>query len=367
MVASQTMAGWTEGVGRGGTSARDEAWLSFAACCGRPGRLGRTGDGRRGRRRPGVRSRPADRSLACGRPAARRDERARLHCDATRRRGRGVAAGSDPARGCRAARNDTTIRFAVAGTITLASALPAIIRPVTIDGTSAPGYRPGGAPAVAVDCHENAGLRFAGGSAGGELLGIAVNRAGGDGITLNAGPITLNGDYVGLGLAGAPAGNRGAGVYVSATSAGNFIGLNPTGQPGTVANVISANGGNGVVLASSSGNTLVANRIGTNPAGTKGMGNGGSGLVLSGRADRNEIGGTEFTNPATGQSNNPTGSKGNRTARIRGPAAGQPRLGQCPGRDPDGAWRPAQQPQRELHRHHGPRQRRPGQRRATAC
>jgi hypothetical protein len=204
----------------------------------------------------------------------------------------------------------TVIRFAVTGTISLASALPAVIRPVTVDGTSAPGYISGGAPRVAVDARGHAGLRFAAGSARSQLLGLAVDRAGGDGVTLAARSITLNGDYIGLNLAGRAAGNRGAGVYVAARSSGNRIGLNPARAPGVVANVISANGRNGVVLSGSSGNTLVANRIGTNPAGTAGIGNGGSGLVLARRASGNEIGGTAFTNPATGQANNPTGSKG---------------------------------------------------------
>jgi Right handed beta helix region len=204
----------------------------------------------------------------------------------------------------------TVIRFAVTGTITLTAALPAVTRPVTIDGTSAPGYRGGRAPLVAVDARGHAGLRFAAGSARSRLLGLAVDRAGGDGVTLAAGSITLNGDYIGLNLAGRAAGNRGAGVYVSASSSGNFIGLNPARAAGTVANVISANRGSGVVLSGSSGNTLVDNRIGTSPAGTAAVGNGGSGLVLARRAHGNEIGGTAFTNPATGQANNPTGSKG---------------------------------------------------------
>ncbi|HMH94178.1 MAG TPA: hypothetical protein VK586_24240, partial [Streptosporangiaceae bacterium] len=112
----------------------------------------------------------------------------------------------------------TVIRFAVTGTITLASALPAVTRPVTIDGTSAPGYHSGGAPRVEVDARGHAGLRFAARSARSQLLGLAVDRAGGDGVTLAAGSITLNGDYIGLNLAGRAAGNRGAGVYVGASS-----------------------------------------------------------------------------------------------------------------------------------------------------
>ena len=202
------------------------------------------------------------------------------------------------------------ITFRVTGTISLTAALPAVTRPVIIDGTSAPGYRPGRAPLVAVNARGHAGLWFAAGSARSQLLGLAVDRASGAGVTLSAGSITLNGDYIGLTPAGWAAGNRGAGVYVSPASSGNRIGLNPAKLPGVVANVISANQGSGIVLSGSSGNTLVANRIGTSPAGTSALGNGGSGLVLTRRASGNEIGGTAFTNPVTHQVNNPTGSKG---------------------------------------------------------
>src|ERR1700733_10751702 len=79
-----------------------------------------------------------------------------------------------------------TIRFRVHATITLLSPLPAVSRPVAIDGTSAPTYR-GGAPVVAINCNRMAGLRFQAGSARARLLGLAVDNAGGDGVTLNAG------------------------------------------------------------------------------------------------------------------------------------------------------------------------------------
>jgi hypothetical protein len=204
----------------------------------------------------------------------------------------------------------TVIRFAITGTITLRSALPAVTRPVTIDGTSAPGYRAGRAPLVAVNASGHPGLRFAAGSARSQLLGLAVDRASGAGVTLAAGSITLNGDYLGLNLAGRAAGNRGWGLSITRSSSGNFIGRNPSGRPGTVADVISGNRGGGILLSGSSGNTLVANRIGTSPAGTSAIGNGGSGLVLARGSRNNEIGGTAFTNPATGQANNPTGDKG---------------------------------------------------------
>jgi hypothetical protein len=204
----------------------------------------------------------------------------------------------------------SAITFTVRGTIILTSPLPAISSTVSIDATTAPGHAAGGPPVVEIDCNRQAGLRFAAGAGGSQLLGVAVDNASGDGVTLNAGSITLNGDYIGLDLRGNALGNRGDGVHASAGSSGNFIGLNKAGASGVVANVISGNADSGITLAGSSGNTVVSSRIGTNAAGTSAIGNGGNGISITGGSDSNEIGGTDFTDPATGQVNNPTGSKG---------------------------------------------------------
>ena len=202
----------------------------------------------------------------------------------------------------------TRIRFSVRGTIRLARALPAIHRRMVIDATSAPGYHGGGPPVVAINCHRHLGLVFGPGAGGSSLLGVAVDRASGAGVTLVARHITLNHDYIGLNLAGHPAGNHGAGVLVA--SNGNRIGLNPAKAVNVVANVISGNAGAGIVLAGSAHNTVVSNRIGTNRAGARALGNRGDGIDLTGGAADNEIGGTAYVNPATGQANDPTGDKG---------------------------------------------------------
>ena len=206
--------------------------------------------------------------------------------------------------------NSTLISFGINGTITLAGPLPAIARKVTIDATSAPTHVSGGPPVVALDCNGHPGLLFSGGSGGSQLLGVAVDDASGNGVTLDAGSVTLDDNYIGLNLAGAAAGNGGNGVYVSAASAWNVIGLNGSDASGVVANVISGNWGSGIVLAGSSGNTVVANRIGTNAAGTSAIANRGDGIWITQRSRDNEIGGTAFVDTVTGQANNPTGSKG---------------------------------------------------------
>jgi hypothetical protein len=204
----------------------------------------------------------------------------------------------------------TVIDFAVHGIITLAAPLPAISRKVAIDARSAPTYTSGGPPVVEIDCNTHAGLTFAVGSGGSQLLGVAVDNAHGNGITLNASSITLNSNYIGLDLKGRAFGNHGAGLYVSRTSRGNRIGLNSSGASGAVANVISGNAGSGIVLAGSSHNTVVSNHIGTNRAGTSAIANGHNGIAITRGSDGNQIGGTDFVDTSTGQANNPTGDKG---------------------------------------------------------
>ena len=203
-----------------------------------------------------------------------------------------------------------TIDFAVHGVITLARSLPPIRRTVSLDGGSAPTYTAGGAPVVEIDCNGYGGIIFAPGSDGSQLLGLAIDNAGGNGVVLDAGSVTVNNDYVGLDLTGVPFGNHGVGIYVSGTSSKDSIGLNPSGDSGVVGNVVSANAGSGITLNGSSADTIAANRIGTDPTGTVAAGNGGDGISLVGLANDNEIGGTEYVDNATGQANNPTGSKG---------------------------------------------------------
>ena len=204
----------------------------------------------------------------------------------------------------------TLISFSVNGTISLTGPLSTIARNVTIDATSAPTHVSGGPPVVALDFNGYSGLVFGVGSGGSQLLGVAVDGASGNGVTLDADSITLDDNYIGLNLAGAAAGNGGNGVLVSAESAGNSIGLNDSLAPGVVANVISGNRGNGIELDGSSSNAVVDNRIGTNAAGTAAIANGGDGIWITQGSRGNEIGGTAFVDTVTGKANNPTGNKG---------------------------------------------------------
>jgi hypothetical protein len=117
-----------------------------------------------------------------------------------------------------------TIDFSVSGTIRVGrQSLPAINGPVTIDGTSAPTFA--GSPVITVNFQGTRGLRFAAGSDGSTLKSLALVRAGDAGVTLIASNITVQGNDIGLPANGSsPAGNRGDGIRIDASSHGDLIG-----------------------------------------------------------------------------------------------------------------------------------------------
>lgn len=201
-----------------------------------------------------------------------------------------------------------TITFAVAGRIPLASALPEIRNAVTIDGTTAPGYA--GAPVVQIDNNGNPGLQFASAARTSVLNGLSITGASGAGVTISSAVMSVVGNYIGLTPAGAAAGNGGDGILLTEGSTDNQIGANGAEVSGAFSNVISGNVGSGIRLLGSTENTIQANRIGTDPTGTTAVPNQGDGITLDRKSRSNLIGGTVFTDSATGETNNPTGSKG---------------------------------------------------------
>ena len=203
----------------------------------------------------------------------------------------------------------THITFTQAGTITLTSALPTIGRQVVIDGSATTGYVAGGAPVVGVNFNGSTGLSFVPGADGSQVLAMALGNASGDGVVIGAPEVTLAGNYIGLTTAGAAAPNTGDGVHLVNGSDGSVIGTNPSAVSSWVSNVISNNGANGVEIESSSQNTVAANRIGTNPAGTAAAANGANGILVHTKARQNVLGGTAYTDGVNGVMNNPTGSK----------------------------------------------------------
>lgn len=117
-----------------------------------------------------------------------------------------------------------TIDFRISGTIAIGKeALPIITSPLTIDGTSAPGFN--GVPVVTIDFHNTRGFVIGGGAPGSTIASLSIVHAGGAGITLEARHSTIEGNYIGLRADGETvAGNRGDGVAILSSSKNNIIG-----------------------------------------------------------------------------------------------------------------------------------------------
>jgi len=164
-----------------------------------------------------------------------------------------------------------------------------------IVGTTATGYN--GTPLIALDGTLAGvgvdGLTISGGSS--TVKGLAVINFSGNGIRLDTnGGNTILSSYVGITTAGAAAGNGGYGITIVG-SAGNTIGSTTAiGSPnGQGANVISGNGKDGVEIfgSGSTGNVVLGNRIGTNVTGTASIGNDGNGIQITNSAQQNTISG----------------------------------------------------------------------------
>ncbi|HEY1933906.1 MAG TPA: calcium-binding protein [Acetobacteraceae bacterium] len=123
-----------------------------------------------------------------------------------------------------------TIQFAVAGTISLLSTLPALSADVLIDGTSAPGYAASG-PVVAINCNGFSGLVLGAGSGGSELLAVGIANASGYGVTLQGSPETLAASSI-VSTVGGVYATAASGQYISTSgviSAGT-VGINIAGS-----------------------------------------------------------------------------------------------------------------------------------------
>jgi hypothetical protein len=154
-----------------------------------------------------------------------------------------------------------TIVFHIAGagvhTIAPASPLPVITDPVSIDGTTQPGFN--GSPLIELDGTNagatSAGLVFNAGNSTARAL--VVNRFGsGGGIQLNGGGSVVAGCLIGTTSDGASAAaNNGDGVLV--TSGNNRVGGTAAGD----ANVIAFNAQDGVGVTGGAGNSILSNSV----------------------------------------------------------------------------------------------------------
>ncbi|HEV2799104.1 MAG TPA: carboxypeptidase regulatory-like domain-containing protein, partial [Pyrinomonadaceae bacterium] len=174
-------------------------------------------------------------------------------------------------------------------TINLLSALPTITDPLIIDGTTQPGYS--GTPLIELNGLSTgvvSGLVITSGNS--QVKGLIINRFSNLGIILQTGGGNIvEGNFIGTNAAGtATLGNNSNGVGII-DSANNTIG----GTAAAARNVISGNGGDGIGIsgASSTGNIIQGNFIGTDAAGTSAIPNARSAVAIGG-ASNNVVGGT---------------------------------------------------------------------------
>jgi uncharacterized repeat protein (TIGR01451 family) len=193
-----------------------------------------------------------------------------------------------------------TIAFGLPGSppfsIPLQTQLPYIIGPVTIDGTTQPGYA--GKPVIEINgagAGSSAdGLFFLTGSAGSTVRGLVINRFAQDGIDLQTASNTVQNCFIGTDLTGTQALGNGADGIAIFEAGYNLIG----GAANGLGNVISGNGGAGIQVANGPANVIQGNVIGADLTGTQPLGNGDDGIQLplndgglSGNSDGNAVGG----------------------------------------------------------------------------
>jgi hypothetical protein len=176
-------------------------------------------------------------------------------------------------------------------TITPSTALPTISDPVTIDGSTQPGFT--GSPIIELNGSQAGtnvdGLRITAGSS--VVSGLVINRFSSDGVELsgNGGNI-VEGCFIGTDATGTvDLGNAFRGLNIA--SSNNTIG----GTAATARNVISGNNNTGIFMtAGTTGNLVQGSFIGTNAAGTGAIGN-GAGVATEGQSGNfssHTIGGT---------------------------------------------------------------------------
>ncbi len=162
---------------------------------------------------------------------------------------------------------DFNIEGDVPFTIQPASPLPTITSPVTIDGTSQPGYVD--APLVELDGTNVAGEGLVVSTNDSIIRGLVINRFSGAGILLQGTGNTLEQNYIGTDVTGASA-------------AGNEFGVAGEGDSNLIRNnLISGNLNSGILLITGEGNIIQGNLIGANATGDAALGN-GSGDVQPG-------------------------------------------------------------------------------------
>ena len=200
------------------------------------------------------------------------------------------------------------------------SGLPAITSPVTIDGTTLPGFSPSGATIVRVDGVTNTtgnavGFNVQTGAAGSTIKGLEIVRFNTAGIRLGSDNNTVSGNYIGttaasaLNCATGVSCSTGVGVSIEDGSNNTVGGTTPSER-----NVLSNNGSYGVqvttVVGSASGNTIKGNYVGTNVNGSAALPN-GWGVVVTNNGGPSDPTSTTIGGTAAGAGNVISGNANN--------------------------------------------------------
>jgi uncharacterized repeat protein (TIGR01451 family) len=198
-----------------------------------------------------------------------------------------------------------TINFNIPGpaphTINLLSPLPVITEGVTINGASQPDFA--GTPVVELN-GTSAGAATNGltiNAANSVVRGLVINRFSGNGIAVNGSANIIEGNYIGTSATGTFALGNGLDGVAIAGGTGNTIG----GTTSAARNVISANR-NGIQISGGSGTLVRGNFIGTNAAGTDGIGNSVNGVLIGGSSS-NSVGAVGSASANTISSNGGAG------------------------------------------------------------
>ena len=189
--------------------------------------------------------------------------------------------------------------------INVGAALPVISGPVTLDGTTQPGFT--NRPIIEVNGNGAAGgvVVTAGNST---VRGLAITGFSGDGLTFrNGGNNVLEMTYVGLSADGSTGTNSGHGVVLDG-SPNNRIGGPALSQRNVISNNKAKGNGGGIVVERSNGAVIQGNFIGLDAAGMAERSNEGRGIAVIG-SDNLLIGG-----PGPGMGNL---ISGNRATGIR--------------------------------------------------
>ena len=184
---------------------------------------------------------------------------------------------------------DDVIEFNIPGsgvhTIVLASALPAITQPVTIDGYTQPGSSPNTNP-VGQGLNTVLRIEITRNGAGPDpcltvnagnsnflamiIQGLVINACGGAGILVGTGGdgAYIIGNFIGTDPTGTlPSGSPDQGVHIQGET-GAVIGVVVGGSTAVARNLISGNDGEGVFAGGADGTVIAGNLIGTDAAGT---------------------------------------------------------------------------------------------------